>query len=320
MNLISVIVPVYKAEGYLDKCIESIVNQIYQNLEIILIDDGSPDKSGEICDSWAKKDNRIEVFHTSNNGGGVARNIGLDHAKGDYIAFVDSDDYISPFMMGTLINQFSDEIDIVECEYVEVFNDDEIFNNKEENSIEIYDTNRAMEEHIKDHLFKQLIWNKLYKRQVVGDVRFIPGKKIDDEFFTYRIIGNARKLVHIKKVMYAYRQQEESVMHSMTLEKRIQAIEAKSKRHEYICERFPDLKEQSFLDLMYLCIYHGQKVIDNRNDYKIFSNSVDKLLFENNKDNIQHYRLRVKDLIWIIMAKISFAMTCKIRNRLRIGY
>ena len=96
LPLISVIVPVYKVENYLDCCVQSIVNQTYSNLEIILIDDGSPDASGAMCDAWAEKDSRIRVIHQENAGGGAARNAGLDAARGERIAFVDSDDYIAP--------------------------------------------------------------------------------------------------------------------------------------------------------------------------------------------------------------------------------
>ena len=102
MSLISVIVPVYKVEPYLNKCIESIVNQTYKNLEIILVDDGSPDNCPAICDSWAEKDSRIKVIHKENGGLSDARNAGMVHATGEYIAFVDSDDYIDPEMYQSL--------------------------------------------------------------------------------------------------------------------------------------------------------------------------------------------------------------------------
>ena len=103
-NKISVIVPVYKVEAYLERCVNSIINQTYKNLEIILVNDGSPDASGKICDDYASKDKRIIVIHKKNEGSSCARNAGLDRAKGDYIAFVDSDDHINPSMLKSMLN------------------------------------------------------------------------------------------------------------------------------------------------------------------------------------------------------------------------
>ena len=119
--LISVIVPVYNVEKYLSQCISSIVNQTYQNLEIILIDDGSPDHCPEICDKWEHLDGRITVIHQSNCGGGQARNRALDIARGEFIAFVDSDDYIAPTMYEFLFGLFRDDIDIKDCSWDKIF-------------------------------------------------------------------------------------------------------------------------------------------------------------------------------------------------------
>ena len=319
MELISVIVPVYKVEQYLDKCIESIVNQTYRNIEIILVDDGSPDRSGDICDVWAEKDERINVIHQENYGGGFARNIGIESAKGEYISFVDSDDYISPTMLETLKKQFINDVDVVECDYIEVYDDNESFNNFKDNKVEFFDNNRAMEENIKDNIFRQLIWNKMYTRKVIGDIRFVKGKKIDDEFFTYQVIGKARKLVRLNQILYAYRQQEESIMHNMSLEKRLQSIEAKYLRHEYVCENFPTLKKESLLSLIYQCLYQGQQSINNRNDYKILSDFVKKIMSKCDNNETDRYNLDLKDSLWIILMRTSFKMTCKIRNLLEIG-
>ena len=125
--LISVIVPVYKVEPYLDKCISSIVNQTYKNLEIILVDDGSPDNCPAMCDAWAEKDSRIRVLHQRNQGGGAARNAGLDLTSGSLIAFVDSDDYIAPVMYAHLYELLKSGADIAECSYVEVAGNDAVF-------------------------------------------------------------------------------------------------------------------------------------------------------------------------------------------------
>lgn len=259
--LISVIIPVYNVEKYLNKCITSVVEQTYKNLEIIIVDDGSTDQSPEICDEWKKRDSRIQVVHSSNGGAGKARNTALDMATGDYVTFVDSDDYIAPQMYQVLLEQFYDGIGIVECNYSMVYDDSEKF--KEERKIykiHTYSAMQAMHENINDHIFRQLIWNKMYRKDVIKGIYFPTGNKIDDEFWTYQAIGNASKLIYIDQKLYAYRQQEQSVMHLLDAKKRLEALKAKEERHKYICEFMPQLKVESLNNLWFTCIYQGQRV------------------------------------------------------------
>lgn len=314
--LISVIVPVYKVEPYLDKCISSIVNQTHKNLEIILVDDGSPDNCPAMCDAWAEKDSRIRVLHQRNQGGGAARNAGLDLTSGSLIAFVDSDDYIAPDMYAHLYELLKSGADIAECSYVEVAGNDAVFACGYETRS--YTVQEAMEEHIRDRVFRQLIWNKLYRRHVVDGIRFPTDKKIDDEFFTYRALGNANTLIHSTKVCYAYRQQPESVMHSMPVEKRIQAVEAKTQRHTYLKAHFPELTNLSARDLWFTCIYQGQLALRALNKAE-----AEKILtyFENLVEThpFQMEGCSLKERLWLNMAKSSLAVACRIRNALKIG-
>lgn len=255
--LISVIVPVYKVESYLDQCLASITGQTYRNLEILLVDDGSPDRSGEICDRWGSRDSRIRVIHQENQGAGAARNAALDAAKGELVGFVDSDDYISPDFYKYLYGLLDDETDISECSYLETQSDDAQFDG------EAYPTTRytpreAMAEHIRDRVFRQLIWNKLYRRKMVEDVRFPVGTGIDDEFFTYQALGRARGLIHSDKVLYAYRQQADSIMHRPYSLKRLNGIRAKQKRLSYLEAHMPDLVSLAKNDLLMSCLYGMQ--------------------------------------------------------------
>lgn len=315
--LVSVIVPVYKAEAYLDKCISSIVQQTYTNLEIILVDDGSPDRSGEICDTWAAKDSRIRVIHQENAGGGAARNAALDVARGELIAFVDSDDYIAPDMYAHLYGLMNQGADIAECAHVAVLDDDAVFENAED-AVRSWSVREAMAEHIRDRIFRQLIWNKLYRREMIGDIRFPVGKKIDDEFFTYQVLGNAQTLIRSEKICYAYRQQESSVMHSLDAGKRLQAVEAKIQRHEYITERFPDLMGLSLKDLWFTCMYHGQLALREKDKSSVVETlAYLKSILEKHPCRIVGYS--VKETVWLTMARVSFLLACKVRNALKIG-
>ena len=196
MHKISIIVPVYQTEAYLDRCVRSIVEQTYRNLEIILVDDGSPDNCPALCDAWAEKDPRIKVIHKKNGGGGEARNVALDIAEGQYIGFVDSDDYIAPRMYEHLLSQMAEDTDIAECRMVETDGDDAALDDGSPFESRTYSVQEAMRLHVADSLFRQTPPNKLYRRSTIGEIRFPVGTRIDDEFWTYQVIANARKLVH----------------------------------------------------------------------------------------------------------------------------
>lgn len=254
LPLISVIVPVYRVEQYLDKCVSSILSQTYDNLELILVDDGSPDRSGEICDRWAEADSRVRVIHQKNAGGGAARNAGLDVARGQLIGFVDSDDYISPDMYAHLYSLLLQGADIAECAHVMTEDNGADFVSTE-GQPRWYDTGEAMACHIWDTVFQQVIWNKLYRREMVGQIRFPEGTRIDDEFFTYQVLGNAERLVRSEKVCYAYRQQVGSVMHQRNPVKKLEGLRAKQQRLEWIQGHIPELVQQAKIELGFSCIY-----------------------------------------------------------------
>ena len=259
--LISVIIPVYKVEAYLDRCLQSVTGQTYGNLEILLVDDGSPDRSGAICDEWAARDSRIKVFHVPNGGAGKARNIALDAARGEFIALVDSDDYLHPNMYMHLYSLMDQDVDIVECAIGMTETDNFSMDDGCAFTAQTYPVAEAMKLHIRDELFCQTPPNKLYRRSVVGNIRFPIGNLIDDEFWTYRVIGNARKLVRSSCCMYAYRQQQGSAMHKPFSLRRLQGLEAKSQRLAYIQERFPELARTAKSDLLFSCILSMQQCL-----------------------------------------------------------
>ena len=254
LPLISVVVPVYRVEKYLDHCIQSIAEQTYSNLEILLVDDGSPDGSGAICDRWAARDSRIRVFHKQNAGAGAARNTALDAASGDFIAFVDSDDYLHPNMFSHLCGLMKDGVEIAECEIGITERDDLAMDDGTGAEILVCETEEALRLHIQDEVFRQTPPNKLYRRECVGDIRFPEGNLIDDEFFTYKVLGNARKLAHSCACMYAYRQQSGSAMHKPYSLRRLQGLDAKLQRLSYFEQRFPGLVQEAKADLLMTCL------------------------------------------------------------------
>lgn len=213
--LVSVIVPVYKVEAYLDRCIQSILNQTYANLEIILVDDGSPDKCPVICDQYAKKDARIKVIHKSNGGLSSARNAGMDIASGDYIAFVDSDDWIEVNMISHLVGMCeSFDADVSDIRCIQTDGTKRIKNDNEMS--EVY----SGQDIIKRYLFRGLneqngapytVWRKLYKRNIIINERFEEGILNEDICFNYLILDKCHTYVESNQIMYNYFQNEASI-------------------------------------------------------------------------------------------------------------
>lgn len=233
-ELISVIVPVYNVEKYLKYSINSILNQTYKNLEIILVNDGSTDKSEEICDEFKEIDNRIKVIHKQNGGLADARNIGITNAKGMYIGFVDSDDYIHPSFFEELYNMIiANNADIAECEFLRINIDDvnnsqniiEAENAKAEILTEIETSNNALEllfgPRLKPYIKKVVVWNKLYKKQLFDDVKFPVGRLHEDEFTTFKILNNAKTISSTNKILHGYIQTKNSIMRNEIKQKRI---------------------------------------------------------------------------------------------------
>ncbi|MGN0527797.1 MAG: glycosyltransferase family 2 protein [Eubacterium sp.] len=209
-DLISVIIPVYKVEKYLDRCVESIVNQTYKNLEIILVDDGSPDNCPALCDEWAEKDRRIKVIHKENGGVSSARNAGVEGAKGDYIAFVDSDDYIEQGAYEFMINSaVKDDSDILVCSYFADNTDDENTDNA------LWDVSQS------DALSKiacgdykyGVLWNKLYKKSVAENIMMPDLVCCEDLVYNYFAFKNAKKIKESNAKYYHYMSNDESTVH-----------------------------------------------------------------------------------------------------------
>lgn len=209
---ISVIVPVYNVEKYLDKCVQSIVNQTYTNLEIILVDDGSSDNCPEICDTWAEKDSRIKVIHKKNGGVSSARNAGLDTATGDYIGFIDSDDYPDKDMYSYLISLFDQTVDIVRCTYRKVFENGQAEEIVNDGRIAVKNSSDFLNDLLLDNSINSNCWCKLYRRSVIGNIRFPQNILIgEDHLFNYRVIKNAKSIVLCNLSKYNYLIREDSV-------------------------------------------------------------------------------------------------------------
>lgn len=231
---ISIIVPIYCVEQYLNKCIESIINQTYKNIEIILVDDGSPDMCPKICDDFAQKDKRIKVIHKINGGLSSARNAGLDIAMGEYVAFVDSDDWINENYIECLYELCEREkCEIAQCGFQKVIDEDNCCQMEKRNSF--FFTGREFSYATYNLLSWQcnLVWNKLYKKNLFNEIRFPVGRIHEDDLTTYKIIWKASRIGYISSKLYYYRQRVDSIIGCLQSLKHSDAELAYCERKEF---------------------------------------------------------------------------------------
>ena len=322
-SLITVIVPIYKVEKYLNKCVNSIIDQTYKNLEIILVDDGSPDNCGAICDDYAKKDSRIKVVHKENGGLSDARNAGYEFANGEYVCFIDSDDYISKDFIQVLYETMAREnSDIVECDIVRFNEDEEVGTVEATSQVVTYDTVEAMENLIEEKDFHQHVWNKLYKSDIALTVKFEKGKLNEDEFWTYQVFGKAKRVSKVTDKMYYYLQRKTSIMGQNFSLRRLDALEAKMERQQYIDRNFPELTTCAKVNFFGSCVYFGQCSIKfmQGKDKKQAKHIVKKYA-DGCKLNKKELRtIGGKSYYWYSFANKCLFLCCRLRNIARVGF
>lgn len=234
-HLISVIVPIYNREKYLRTCLDSIVNQSYKNLEIILVDDGSTDDSVTICEEYATDDLRIKIIRQENQGVAAARNAGLRQAAGQYVGFVDSDDWLDKRAYEILVkNLESTQADVSVGSYVREYRgrSDELSAGEELNTIKCYDSPKDILEQLTDAagFFNCFIWNKLYKSSVIGEIRFNEKARMSEDYaFNWEVFKNVKKAVFSQFPVYHYRNYNESLTRRCPIENFISAIKLNEK-------------------------------------------------------------------------------------------
>lgn len=275
-DLISVIVPVYNVEQYLEKSIESIIKQTYSNLEIILVDDGSPDNCGNICDELASKDKRIKVIHTENNGVSVARNYGFKNSKGNYIVFLDSDDILEPIMIKRLYdNIIKYNASISTCGYSIV----------EINGIEyqkygtgkkyIFDRDKTLESYFSETSFGVGVWNKLFRRDIISNLKFSENLKInEDRLFLFEAILNSNKTIYDDVCLYKYIKRENSATTSKFSKKQFDVLKVNQLIHEKLIKNI-SIKNKKIIEsckaseLIYLIrLYRLLSLSKEKKEYK----------------------------------------------------
>ena len=324
-ELISVIIPIYNTEKYLKECIDSVINQSYKNLDIILINDGSTDGSKKLCDEYVNRDLRIRLINQKNKGAAATKNVGLNLIKGELFTIIDSDDILHPHNLEILYkNIINMDADIVEGNFtttLDKFNNElNIKNSIDKKNIKVFNTEKALEELIISRKFHQTPWNKLYKTELLKDIRFPDGKYIDDEYWTYKLFLNAKRISTLDLITYYYRQHDRSTMGKSYSVRRLDSIDALYERYLIIKEKFPNLEYLALKSFLLCCIYNFQKLCMSRDlDKNKFYREEIMIKFNCLIKESDLSKFSTKEKVLIKSFYKTPYMTSKIRNTLGRG-
>ena len=303
MAEVSIIVPVYQVEKYIRQCVDSILAQTFTDFELILVDDGSKDQSGQICDEYARMDERVRVIHKENGGLSDARNKGMDQINGNYFMFVDSDDYIAPTMIECLHKSImSNNADIAACNFLYFFENDrkKDFSTNIKSEIltgrEVF-YNRKNE---RNYGIWTVVWNKLYKRETCGKVRFCFGKYHEDEFWANDIYQMNIRVVTIPECLYYYRQRGDSIMGKKSIERDFDIIEAFHERINIY------LRDQKYARQAYKVLIYSLEYLEESKWW--ISNKEEKQSFIQAEKQTKDIVRKLKNTNLPIMQRISLVL------------
>lgn len=303
--LVTVIVPVYKVEPYLRRCLDSIVNQTYKNLEIILIDDGSPDNCGVICDEYAEIDKRIKVIHKKNGGLSSARNVGLDVFKGEYVSFVDSDDVVSLDMIEYLYDLLSDNnAEISVCLHEIVRDNHRWISFKNVNNQTV-----TPKECIKKLLYNDGVdtsaWAKLYKASLFNNVRYPQGKLFEDIATTYKLFFNANRIALGNEAKYSYILRNSSIVGSSFNEKKLDLLEMTDEMGRNVLNVYPDLSKAVLRRRVYArfsTLNQLARCVDRKKE----KNCIIKFIKDNTREILLNNEVCLKDKAASILLNVNY--------------
>lgn len=253
--LVSIIVPVYNVEKYLSNCIDSLLKQSFKDFEVILIDDGSKDRSGKICDKYALKDSRIVVVHKENEGQSVARNLGISLSRGQYLVFVDSDDFVLPHFLDILYTECKkNDADMVTCGYERCSDDKTLLmiNDSTSYKSECFSFNK-MDIYMKTKKILNTVWGKMYKKTLFKDFVFPIRKYCEDVYSTYTLVHQCNRIVCTDYKGYIYRQNPSSVMYEKYSPQRKDIFFLHNEKRKFIEKNYPHLAKYAHIAVIYAC-------------------------------------------------------------------
>lgn len=312
-ELVSVIVSIYNVEDYLNKCIDSIINQTYKNLEIILVDDGSLDNSPQICDEYSKKDNRIKVIHKQNGGLSDARNHGIEISTGKYLCFIDSDDYIDKQMIEKLYqNLKGNKSDISICNFYEAYQNGKLnYQHFPNEKLKVSGNNKFYNIYNDYGISTIIACGKIYKKELFNDIRYPIGRVHEDEVIVIDILEKTNIISYIDEPLYYYVQREKSITKTFNL-KRLDIIETHEKRIKYfekLDKNLLKLEYFSYIKGLTKIIIPGLKQI-NENDKLRYYKKRKKQLIQSLKNNFNNTKKEQMEIFIIEYFSILYTFIC----------
>lgn len=314
--LVSVVIPIYKVEKYLDRCIESVLAQTYTNLEIILVDDGSPDRCPEICDGYAMRDDRITVIHKENGGLSSARNAGIEVMSGEYVTFLDSDDFLEGKAIGRWVGLAEEKnADLVIGRFADYYDGDNLSSYEITNYSEVWSSADAFRKMFVENDRLCTAWGKLYKVNLFQTERYPEEIRFaEDMFVIHKMFHNANKIVYDSNVSYYYNQEGESLVRSRFELCKLQRVDAIAEWVDFVCENYPALYETAFA-------YYGTVLVNTcmtlymmqNPDVNCHLSMYLSYLREHCKKWIKNKHMNIKSKIKLtLLVKNRFFLLCKI--------
>lgn len=267
MDLVSVIIPVYNAEACLERCIASVINQTFQNIEVILVDDGSIDQSSEICDRWCAKDSRIKVVHQTNRGVSAARNTGLQAASGNWILQVDSDDYIASYAIECLVRAGEESsVDMIICDFIKGSEENYRFGASSEPIVKMADSITTISKiYENDHNALRYVapWCKLCKKELYDDIKYPEGKIFEDIYTTHKLLYRCKQIAVLDEPLFYYFQRPGSIMNASFSIKKLDYLQALVERIDFFAaHNLKELESFAYDELLHSLIWEYSRTRD----------------------------------------------------------
>ncbi|AXI10774.1 beta-1,4-galactosyltransferase [Oceanobacillus zhaokaii] len=312
---VSVVVPIYKVEKYIHRCIDSVITQTYSNLEIILVDDGSPDNCGEIVDDYQESDTRIKVIHKKNGGLSDARNHGMMQATGEFTMFVDSDDWLEKNMIELMVdNSIESKADVVQSAFYYAYEDRLLIDDKfyKEADLPVLLTNKVLiYELVINEKVKNFAWGKLYRTELIKDIPFKKGVLFEDVFWAHKVMQRVNTFLLLHQPLYYYYQRSDSIVATYT-PRNLDMIRGQLERHRFIEEFYDEFTDASFKEILKMCLIHYNLLLLNRKvDIKGTHRKEIQSYIQANNSQLQRAVQDEKELQWQL-SLFSFHPYCNV--------
>ncbi|MFD1040613.1 glycosyltransferase family 2 protein [Virgibacillus byunsanensis] len=263
-EMVSIVVPIYKVEKYIHRCVDSILHQTYSTIEVILVDDGSPDNCGSIAERYKELDPRVKVIHKENGGLSDARNYGMQHATGEFIVFVDSDDWLEEKMIEIMItNSLDHKADVVQSAFYYAYDDKLLLDKRYNDNLNNLDNKTLMYELVKNEKVKNFAWGKLYKTKLIKDIPFKKGVLFEDVFWAHQVMQRVNNFLILHQPLYYYYQRDDSIVAAYT-PKNLDIIKGLKERHEFLEKHYGELTHESYKGLLKMSLIHYNLLLLNK--------------------------------------------------------